>query len=431
MKPHRALFSRGVQDTGVAQDTGIAQMPASRKYRRPVRDIGDASEIPASRPISLCTRETGVARAISSEQQRVVGSRPVDEQDLRDVRAICSAMEFRQLGRGGLNVPVLSLGTGTFGGGNEFFKAWGSTGADEATRLVDVCLEADLNLFDSADIYSDGLAEEILGKAIAGRRDRVLISTKGAFRTGPGPNDIGTSRFHLIAACEASLRRLGTDYIDIYQLHGFDALPRIEETLEALDTLVRSGKIRYIGCSNYSGWHLMKSLSISERYGWARFVAHQAYYSLIGRDYEWELMPLALDEGVGTLVWSPLGWGRLTGRIRRGAPPPATSRLPVTADAGPPVADDYLYRVVDAIDEIARETGKSVPQIALNWLARRPTVSSIIIGARNEEQLKANLGAVGWALTADQIAKLDAASVTTLAYPYWHQRGYERNPPPV
>jgi aryl-alcohol dehydrogenase-like predicted oxidoreductase len=340
-------------------------------------------------------------------------------------------MEFRQLGRSGLKVPLLSLGTGTFGGGNEFFRAWGSTGVDEATRLVDVCLDADLNLFDSANVYSDGLAEEILGKAIAGRRDRVLISTKGAFRAGPGPNDIGTSRFGLIRAVESSLRRLGTDYIDIYQLHGFDAVSPVEETLDALNTLVRDGKIRYIGCSNYSGWHLMKALSVSERYGWSRFVAHQAYYSLIGRDFEWELMPLGVDQGVGTLVWSPLGWGRLTGKIRRGAPPPATSRLPATADAGPPVDNEYVYRVVDVLDAIAAETGKTVPQIALNWLAQRPTVASIIIGARTEEQLVQNLGAVGWNLAPEQIAKLDAASVTTLAYPYGHQRGYDRNPAAV
>jgi aryl-alcohol dehydrogenase-like predicted oxidoreductase len=340
-------------------------------------------------------------------------------------------MEYRQLGGSGLKVPLLSLGTGTFGGGNEFFKAWGSTDVQEATRIVDVCLDAGLTMFDSADIYSSGLAEEILGKAIAGKRDRLLISTKGAFRTGDGPNDIGTSRFHLLSTFEASLRRLGTDYIDVYQLHGFDAQTPIEETLEVLDTLVRSGKIRYIGCSNYSGWHLMKSLSISERYGWTRFVVHQAYYSLIGRDYEWELMPLALDQGVGTLVWSPLGWGRLTGKIRRGTPPPETSRLPVTADAGPPVADEYVYTVVDALDAVAAETGKTVPQVALNWLMQRPTISSIIIGARNEEQLRQNLGAVGWNLTVDQVAKLDAASAVAPAYPYWHQRGYERNPPPV
>ena len=343
-------------------------------------------------------------------------------------------MEYRQLGGSGFKVPVLSLGTGTFGGGNEFFKAWGASDVAEASRLIDVCLEAGLTLFDSADIYSNGMAEEILGQAIKGRRDKVLISTKGTFRVGPGPNDVGSSRFHLTQTIEASLRRLGTDYIDLYQLHGFDALTPIEETLGTLDYLVRAGKIRYIGCSNFSGWHLMKSLAISEKYGLARYVAHQAYYCLIGRDYEWELMPLGLDQKVGAVVWSPLGWGRLTGKIRRGQPLPQTSRLRSKAviDIGPPVADDYLYRVVDALDAVAKETGKTVPQIALNWLLQRPTVASIIIGARNEEQLRQNLGAVGWNLTPAQVAALDAASATTLAYPYWHQRGFtERNPPPV
>lgn len=323
------------------------------------------------------------------------------------------------------------MGTATFGGGNEFFRAWGSTDVTEAMRIVDLCLDAGVNLFDTADVYSTGVSEEILGKAIAGRRDRMLVSTKTSFAMGPGPNDVGSSRFHLIRACEASLRRLGTEYIDIYQMHGFDALTPVEETLEALDTLVRSGKVRYIGCSNFSGWHLMKALAVSDRYGWARHVAHQAYYSLVGRDFEWELMPLGIDQGVGTLVWSPLGWGRLTGKLRRGQPKPETSRLPATGDNGPPVSDDYLYRVVDAIDAVASETGKTVSQIALNWLAGRPTVSSIIIGARNEEQLRQNLGAVDWKLTAEQIATLDAASETTLAYPYWHQRGYDRNPKPV
>jgi aryl-alcohol dehydrogenase-like predicted oxidoreductase len=331
-------------------------------------------------------------------------------------------VEFRQLGGSGLKVPVLSFGAGTFGGGNEFFRAWGSSDVAEATRLIDICLDAGVNLFDSADIYSNGLSEEILGKAIAGRRNKVLISTKGSFRMGTGPNDSGSSRHHLIEAVEGSLKRLGTEYIDIYQLHGFDVATPVEETLATLDTLVRAGKIRYIGCSNFSGWHLMKSLAVSERRGWARYVAHQAYYSLVGRDYEWELMPLALDQKVGALVWSPLGWGRLTGKIRRNQPRPEVSRLPVTAAIGPPVADEHLYRVVDALDEVARETGKSVPQIALNWLTGRPTVSSVIIGARDEAQLRDNLASVGWSLTLEQIGKLDAASSVTMAYPYWHQQ---------
>ena len=331
-------------------------------------------------------------------------------------------------------VPVLTLGTGTFGGQGELFAAWGNTGVPEATRLVDICLEAGLTMFDSADVYSAGLAEEILGKAIAGRRDKVLISTKATFRLGDGPNDVGSSRFHLIRAVEAALKRLGTDYIDLFQLHGFDALTPIEETLSTLDELVRAGKIRYLGCSNFSGWHLMKSLAIAEKYGYSRYVAHQAYYSLVGRAYEWELMPLGLDQKVGAVVWSPLGWAKLTGKIRRGQPLPPNSRLQskLNADVGPQIADEYLYTVVDAIDEIAKETGKTVPQISLNWLLQRPTVSTLIIGARNEEQLRANLGAVGWKLTTEQIAKLDAASDTPPIYPYWHQRGFnERNPPPV
>jgi aryl-alcohol dehydrogenase-like predicted oxidoreductase len=343
-------------------------------------------------------------------------------------------MEYRQLGGSGFKVPVLSFGTGTFGGGNEFFKAWGASDVAEATRLVDVCLEAGLTMFDSADVYSSGMAEEILGQAIKGRRDRVILSTKSTFRAGEGPNDVGSSRYHLIRSVEASLRRLGTDFMDLYQLHGFDALTPVEETLGVLDDLVRAGKIRYVGCSNFSGWQLMKSLAVSEKYGLCRYVAHQAYYSLIGRDYEWELMPLALDQKVGTVVWSPLGWGRLTGKVRRGQPLPETSRLrsKKVTDIGPPVADEYVYRVVDALDEIARETNKTAPQIALNWLLRRPSVATVIIGARNEEQLRQNLGAVGWTLTAAQIAKLDAASAVTPAYPYWHQKGFaERNPPPV
>ncbi len=343
-------------------------------------------------------------------------------------------MEYRQLGGSGLMVPALCLGTGTFGGKSEFFKAWGETDVAGATRLVDICLEAGLTMFDSADVYSNGAAEEILGQAIRGRRDQVIISTKGTFRTGPGPNDLGSSRHHLIRAVEGSLRRLGTDYIDLYQLHGFDALTPVEETLQTLADLVRAGKIRYIGCSNFSGWHLMKSLAVSERYGLPRYVAHQAYYSLIGRDYEWELMPLALDQRVGTVVWSPLGWGRLTGKIRRGAPLPEVSRLrsPLVAQSGPPVDDEYLYRVVDVLEEVAAETGKSVPQVALNWLLRRPTVATLIIGARDETQLRENLGAVGWALTPEQVSRLDAVSARTPPYPYWHQQGFRsRNPAPV
>jgi aryl-alcohol dehydrogenase-like predicted oxidoreductase len=343
-------------------------------------------------------------------------------------------MEYRQLGGSGFKVPVLTLGTGTFGGKGELFSAWGASGVTEAMRLVDISLEAGLTMFDSADIYSGGAAEEILGKAIAGRRDQVLISTKAAFRSGDGPNDVGSSRFHLTRAVEAALKRLGTDYIDLFQLHGFDAVTPIEETLGTLDELVRAGKIRYLGCSNFSGWHLMKSLALSEKHGWSRYVAHQAYYSLVGREYEWELMPLGLDQKVGAVVWSPLGWARLTGKIRRSQPRPEVSRLQskLNVDLGPQVADEYLYKVVDAIDDIAQETGKTVPQIALNWLFQRPTVATVIIGARNEEQLRANLGAIGWKLTAEQIAKLDRASEAPLVYPYWHQRGFtERNPPPV
>jgi aryl-alcohol dehydrogenase-like predicted oxidoreductase len=341
-------------------------------------------------------------------------------------------MEHRRLGNSGFMVPALSFGTGTFGGKGEFFGAWGSTDVAEATKLVDICLEAGLTMFDSADVYSNGAAEEILGAAIKSRRNEVLISTKATFRSGPGANDVGSSRFHLTAAVEAALRRLQTDRIDLFQLHGFDALTPVEETLSVLDDLVRAGKIRYVGCSNFSGWHLMKSLAAADRHNLPRYVAHQAYYSLIGREYEWELMPLGLDQGVGAVVWSPLGWGRLTGKIRRGQGLPATSRLHKTAEQGPQVDDEYLYTVVDALDAVAAETGKTVPQVALNWLLQRPTVASVVIGARDEAQLRQNLGAVGWALTAEQIAKLDAASARTPIYPYWHQRGFaERNPPPV
>jgi aryl-alcohol dehydrogenase-like predicted oxidoreductase len=342
-------------------------------------------------------------------------------------------VEFRRLGASGFNVPVLSFGAGTFGGKGEFFQAWGASGAQEARHLVDICLEAGINMFDTADVYSAGASEEVLGSAIKGRaRDGLILSTKATFRSGTGLNDVGSSRYHLLQAVEKALVRLGTDYIDLFHLHGFDARTPPEEVLSTLDVLVRAGKIRYVGVSNFSGWHLMKSLATADRYGYPRYVANQTFYSLIGRDYEWELMPLAQDQGVGAVVWSPLGWGRLTGKIRRGQPLPPVSRLPKTAAAGPPIAEDYLYRVVDAIDQIAAETGKSVPQIALNWLLQRPTVATLIIGARNEEQLKQNLGAVGWNLSADQMQRLNAASDVTPAYPYWHQRQFaERNPSPV
>ena len=341
-------------------------------------------------------------------------------------------MEYRLLGRSGLKVPVLSLGTGTFGGRGEMFAKWGSTDVKEATRLVDVCLDAGLNFFDTADVYSMGASEEILGKAIKGRRDDVLISSKATLPMGGGPNDMGSSRFHLVRACEASLKRLGTDHIDLYFMHFPDLLTPVEETLGALDDLVRSGKVRYIGCSNFSGWHMMKSLATSERYGLARYVSYQGYYSLIGRDYEWELMPLALDQGVGTMVWSPLGWGRLTGKMRRGQPATEGRIQQGGAAGGPPVDDEYLYTVIDALDAVAKQTGKSVPQVALNWLLQRPTVSNLVIGARNEEQLKQNLGAVGWKLSEEQIAALDAASQRLPIYPYFHQRGFsERVPTPT
>ncbi|MFI9586895.1 aldo/keto reductase [Streptomyces sp. NPDC052236] len=343
-------------------------------------------------------------------------------------------MEYRRLGASGLMVPALSFGAGTFGGRGELFGAWGDTDAQEARRLVDICLEAGVTMFDTADVYSGGASEEVLGAAIKGRRDQVILSTKAGLPTGDGPGDAGTSRPRLIKAVEDALRRLGTDYIDLFQLHAFDAGTPVEEVLSTLDDLVRAGKLRYTGVSNFSGWHLMKSLAVADRYGYQRYAGHQVYYSLVGRDYEWELMPLARDQGVGAIVWSPLGWGRLTGKVRRGQPLPARSRLHRTADYGPPVQEDLLFRVVDTLDEIAKETGKSIPQIALNWLLGRPTISSVLIGARNEDQLRQNLGAVGWSLTADQAARLDTASARTAPYPYFpyeRQEGFARLNPPL
>jgi aryl-alcohol dehydrogenase-like predicted oxidoreductase len=335
-------------------------------------------------------------------------------------------MEYRQLGNSGLRVPVLSFGTATFGGEGEFFKAWGATKVDEATRLVNLCMDAGVNFFDTSNVYSAGISEEILGKAINGIRNNLLISTKATFPMGKGINDFGSSRYNLIRSCEESLKRLATDHIDIYHMHGFDGNTPVDETLKALDELIRAGKIRYIACSNFSGWHLMKSLSVSERYGWSKYIAHQAYYSLLNRDFEWELMPLGIDQGVGTIVWSPLASGKLSGKYRRSQPHPVDTRV---AQGQSPVinttADDQrLYDIVDALDEIAKETGRTAAQVSLNWLLQRPTVSNIIIGARNEQQLRQNLGSVGWTLSLEQIQKLDKASEILPAYPYWHQRQF-------
>ncbi len=331
-------------------------------------------------------------------------------------------MEYRNLGNSGLKVSVLCFGTATFGGTNGF-EGWGSTQVAEANRLINLCLDEGVNLFDTADIYSQGDSEKVLGKAIEGIRHKLLISTKATFPMGKDVNAYGSSRFHLIEACENSLKRLNTDHIDVYHMHGFDNSTPVEETLRALDDLVTSGKVRYIACSNFSGWHLMKSLSIAEKYGWSKYISHQVYYSLLNREFEWELMPLGIDQKIGTMVWSPLASGRLSGKYRRNSAIPEKSRIAagtstVPKDAAP---EERLYAIVDVLDEISRETDKSVAQIALNWLLQRPTVSSIIVGARTEEQLKQNLGASGWSLTNEQVSRLDKASITPKIYPYWHQ----------
>jgi aryl-alcohol dehydrogenase-like predicted oxidoreductase len=342
-------------------------------------------------------------------------------------------MEYRFLGASGFKVSALGFGAGTFGGKGALFNAWGDTDVAQARRLIDLNLEAGVNFFDTADVYSDGASESILGAALKGRRDQAVISTKLTLRAGDGPNDVGASRHNLIRGVERALQRLGTDYIDLLQLHHFDAQTPIDAVMKSLDDLVRSGKVLYVGASNFSGWQLMKSQAVAERYGYPKLVAHQVYYSLIGRDYEWELMPLGLDQGVGAVVWSPLGWGRLTGRVRRDRPTPSR-RLKETAQFAPPVDEERLYRVIDTLDEVAAQTGKSVPQIALNWLLQRPTVATILIGARNEEQLRDNLGAVGWTLSAEQVARLDAASALVPPYPYypyWNGQFAERTPAPV
>ena len=343
-------------------------------------------------------------------------------------------METRFLGASGFRVSALGFGAGTFGGKGPLFSAWGNTRGDAARRIVDVCLDAGVNLFDTADVYSDGESESILGAAIHGRRDRVIVSTKITLRTGPEPNAVGASRHHLIRATDAALRRLGTDYIDLLQLHHADAMTAVEIVVDTLGDLVRAGKVRMIGASNYPGWQLMKTLTAADRRNAPRFVAHQAYYSLIGRDYEWELMPLAIDQQLGTIVWSPLGWGRLTGKLRRDQPLPPSARLRETRAFAPPVDDEPLFRVVDALEAVAGETGKTVPQIAIHWLLQRPTVASVLIGARDEHQLRENLGAVGWQLSTEQRARLDAASAMVPPYPYypyWNGQFAERAPPPV
>lgn len=343
-------------------------------------------------------------------------------------------MEYRNLGASGLKVPALSFGAGTFGGRGPLFSHWGDTDVAEARKLIDICLEVGVNLFDTADVYSNGASEEILGEAIKGRRKQLLISTKTTLPMDGSPYNAGSSRSRLLSAVDASLYRLQTGYIDLLHIHAFDASTPIKEVLSTLEDLVRAGKVRYVGVSNFSGWQLMKSLAISEKYGYPRYIVNQTYYSLVGRDYEWELMPLGKDQGIGAMVWSPLGWGRLTGKIRRNRPLPEKSRLHETADAGPPVNDGLLYEVIDVMDGIAEETGKSIPQIAINWLLQRPTVSSVIMGARNEEQLRDNLGAVGWKLSPEQVSRLDKVSEKTAAYPYWpyrRQEGFKQLNPPM
>ena len=329
-------------------------------------------------------------------------------------------MDYRQLGHSGLRVSALTLGTMTFGGRGAFAKV-GSTDVETATRQVDMCLDAGVNLIDTADIYSDGLSEEIVGKALKGRRDRVLLATKARMPMGDGPNDAGLSRHHLIRSCEASLRRMGTDHIDLYQVHEWDGATPLEETLDALDHLVRSGKVRYIGCSNYAGWHLMKALGISERRRLQRFISQQIYYSLQARDAEYELVPIALDQGVGILIWSPLAGGLLSGKYRRGQEGPEGSRH-LTDWNEPPVRDeDKLYDAIDALVEIAEGHDVSPAQVALAWLLGRPGVCSVVVGARTEEQLADNLGAADLELSDDERARLDEVSAPPLLYPYWHQ----------
>lgn len=337
-------------------------------------------------------------------------------------------MELRLLGNSGLEVSVLSFGTMTLGGEGRF-AAMGNVQVEEARTLVGICMDAGVNLFDTADIYSFGKSEEVLGAALGSRRKDIVLATKVFVRIEEGTNKTGLSRKHIIEACEASLRRLGTDYIDLYQAHNFDSLTPLEETLRAFDDLVRSGKVRYIGSSNYSGWHLMKALAISERERRTRYISQQINYSLAARDAEHELIPLGLDQRVGVMAWSPLQGGLLSGKVRRGQTKPAGTRLEKLEVAGSP-DEDRVFRTLDVLDKIAGQRGVSVSQVALNWVMRKPCVDTVIIGARNEQQLRDNLAAATWALTAEEVAELDAASAIPEPYPYWHQHKFagERNP---
>jgi aryl-alcohol dehydrogenase-like predicted oxidoreductase len=329
-------------------------------------------------------------------------------------------MDYRQLGSSGLRVSALTLGTMTFGGRDDFANV-GSTDVAGATRQIDLCLDRGINFIDTADVYSGGLSEEILGEALKGRRDRVLLATKARMPMGGGPNDAGLSRHHLIAGCEASLRRLGTDHIDLYQVHEWDGQTPLDETLEALDTLLRDGKVRYVGASNYGGWQLMKALGVADRHGYQRFVTQQIYYSLQSRDAEYELVPIAIDQGVGILVWSPLAGGLLSGKYRRGVDGPAGSRQ-LTDWNEPPVRDrEQLYDIVDALIEIGEGHGASAAQVALAWMLHRPGVVSLIVGARTDEQLADNLGAADLKLSDGERARLEELSRPPLIYPYWHQ----------
>jgi aryl-alcohol dehydrogenase-like predicted oxidoreductase len=329
-------------------------------------------------------------------------------------------MEFRALGRSGLRVSVLTMGTMTFGGTGGFANV-GSTDVDEARRQVDMCLDAGVNLIDTADVYSSGLSEQIVGEVLRGRRDKLLLATKVRMAMGSGPNDAGLSRHHIVSGCEASLRRLGTDHIDLYQVHEWDGATPLEETLEALDLLVRSGKVRYVGASNYAGWQLMKALGTAARHGLPRFVSQQIYYSLQAREAEYELIPSAVDQGLGVLVWSPLAGGLLTGRYRRDQQPSAGSRQ-LTEWGEPPVYDrEKLYDTVDVLVEIGRAHEVSAAQVALAYLLGRPAVTSVVIGARTSEQLADNLAATEVSLSADERKRLDEVSAPPLIYPYWHQ----------